>query len=83
MTELVGGAVGSVAEYKVEIVEGKLAFDIAHKDGYVEAEISLKLSAEPVITLVMDKIKALVPGKIDDLILDEAKALLLAKLAGG
>lgn len=81
--ELVGGELGSVAEYKVELLDGKLVLMVDHKDVYAEASIALKLSAEPIIHLVAGKMKELIPGKIDDLVLDEAVAMLLAKLAGG
>lgn len=70
--ELVQGQAGAVA-YDVKFSEGKLVVS----EG-VEA-LGLKNVTSVDASLVLDALKAAIPGHFDDVVIDAAKAILLGK----
>lgn len=72
MTELVNEKLGDKANVKVEFKEGKLVAELVYDHPVVDAGIVLKLDSEAVI----EALKKAIPGTIDDVVLEAAKALL-------
>jgi hypothetical protein len=72
MSELVAGPIGAEAKYSLAMEDGKLALSVVY-DG-VEADAELKVKLE--VGLFIDKLKDLIPGKIDDAIFELLKGAL-------
>lgn len=70
--EIVAGEIGSEANYKVEIKEGKLQASLVYqgKQAGVGANVNIGIGA------VLDAIKEAIPGHFDDALIDGAKKLL-------
>lgn len=75
--DLVDGVLGPEADYKLELSEGllKLSASYAGKGGKAD----LLLALEP--GYFLDKLKAVIPGEIDDAIFDIIKGALEAQKA--
>lgn len=80
--ELVEGKLGEQGKYEVKLESMKLHASADILAGPLSGKLDVALDAEPVLDLVAAKLKELVPGKIDDLLIDEAMAMLKAKLKG-
>jgi hypothetical protein len=72
--EVMEGKVGMI-DYSLELVDGKVKLSGMFNGNGVDVGVNLAL--EPVIFL--DKLKAIIPGKIDDAIIDGLKAALSLK----
>lgn len=70
--ELASGEVAKNAKYELNFEEGYLVAKIDYDGKVMDAGMYVKLSVDEVI----DAIKKAIPGKIDDLILDNLKLLL-------
>ncbi len=73
MTELVKGDVGPVA-YDLELVEGKIKISVgsAKLEG---VNVALEVSVDA--SLFLDKLKGIIPGQIDDAVIEVLKAAFL------
>lgn len=71
--DLVNGPIGNVGKYDVEFKGGKLVASVDVVAGVASASVKLELDAGQ----VLDALKKAIPGSIDDLIIDMAKAALL------
>ena len=71
--ELVQGKIGEVGKYDVAFKEGKLVIEVGASVAIGEAGLSVKIGAKQ----VLDAIKAAIPGKIDDAIIDVLEAALI------
>lgn len=73
MSELVKGDVGPVS-YDLELVEGKIKISVgsAKLEG-VDVALSVSVNA----SLFLDKLKVIIPGTIDDAVIDAIKAAFL------
>lgn len=67
------GQVGSEAKYDVAFKEGKLCAELVYDGAVAEAGVVVKIKG----AAVLDAIKAAIPGHFDDVLIDEAKELLL------
>lgn len=75
MSDLLKGDMGPVA-YDLAIEGGKLKVSLgSQKLNGVDVELSVSLDA----SLLLDKLKALIPGSIDDVVIDAIKAAIAAK----
>jgi len=72
MSELAGGAMGPEMDYKLELVEGKLKFSLSYGGKGGGAEVALLLEGD----YFLDKLAALIPGKVDDLVIAALKGAL-------
>lgn len=72
MSELAEGQVGSVGKYDVEFKDGKLMLGLSIEWNGVTSEVKVGIGSDAVI----DALKAAIPGKIDDAILEVVKAAL-------
>ena len=72
MSELAEGQVGSVGKYDVEFKDGKLMLGLSIEWNGVTSEVKVGVGSDAVI----DALKAAIPGKIDDAILEVVKAAL-------
>lgn len=75
--ELVSGKIGEKGSYKAEFKGGKLVAGALLDTSVLDVELTVKLDAEPVVVLVIDKIKEAIPGTIDDALLEMAKKAVL------
>lgn len=71
--DIVQGPIGTVGQYEVDIVGGKL---VAKAIG-AQAPVGAKVEVEVDLVAIKEAIKAKIPGQIDDLILDTLFAALL------
>ncbi len=69
LKELLSGDLGPNAKYDLKIEDGKLKASVSFVKNSVEAELSVNLSP----ALLLDLLKAKIPGTIDDLIIDLLK----------
>lgn len=74
MTDLMDGKVGDVS-YKLEFVDGKLKLSGDFLKSGMDVGLSIML--DPAIFL--DQLKAVIPGSIDDAIIDAIKGALAPK----
>lgn len=72
--ELVHGAIGAEASYDLKMEAGLLKLSVSYKGN--EAGASASVSLEP--GLFLDKLKALIPGQIDDAVIELLKSALKA-----
>lgn len=80
--DLAEGKLGDKGEYGVKLEGMSLHAQAEIAAGPLKGKLNVALDAEPVIDLIAAKMKELIPGKIDDMLLDEAVAMLKAKLKG-
>lgn len=74
MSELIESKLGP-AELKLELVEGQIKLSIKYDGPGIDGEVACLV--EPVFFL--DKLKGIIPGQIDDAIIDGLKAALAPK----
>lgn len=72
-TDLVAGELGPEATYDVKLVEGKLVIAAKYDGAETDAELKVAIDAG----LFVDKLAALIPGTIDDVIIAVIKGALL------
>jgi hypothetical protein len=72
MAELIGGPIGAEAKYSLALEDQKLIIAVQY-DG-VEADAELKVKLE--VGLFIDKLKDLIPGKLDDALFELLKGAL-------
>lgn len=72
--EVSQGDLGLGTTYKVEFTGGKLVATAAHSSTYVGADLSIRLDTD----VVIDAIKAAIPGQVDDMVLELLKQSLKA-----
>lgn len=72
MSDLVDGQIGPEAKYKVSLDAGKLIIAMGYDGVEADAEMSIKLEVD----LFLDKVAALIPGKIDDAVIAMLKGAL-------
>lgn len=72
MSEIAGANLSSELGYKLEMVDGKLKLSLNY-DGK-GAEAGMSVSLEP--SYFLDKLAALIPGQIDDMVIAAIKAAL-------
>lgn len=67
----------------MEVVDKKIGENLEVKVEIAEAQVKLEvdLSLLPLVQLVADKLKEIIPGHIEDALLDSAVEALKAKLA--
>lgn len=70
--EIAKGSIGPEASYDLELKDGGVSIVIT----YVGADAKAKLEASLSVDVFIDKLKKLIPGTIDDAILDGLKAAL-------
>lgn len=73
MSELVGGKIGEKVGYSLELVEGNLK--LSGKFDGPGVDVELAIISEP--SVFLDKLKAVIPGQIDDAIIDALKGAFL------
>lgn len=72
--DLVKGALGSEANFDLKMEAGQLILTVSYKGS--EASASLSAGVEP--GLFLDKLKALIPGQVDDAVIEIIKMALKA-----
>lgn len=72
--DLLDGKLGELGMYDVEFKGGKLVAKVAASKSGVSAGVELSVDAE----LVLNALKAAIPGQIDDAVIDLVKAALKA-----
>ncbi len=72
--DLAQGQIGSEASYDVKLTNGKLVLTASYAG--LEAGASVSVSVEP--GLFLDKLKAVIPGQIDDAVIELLKNALKA-----
>lgn len=73
MSELLDGQLGPETNYDLSLENGKLTLSVKYDGTQTGAELKVSLKADAFI----DKLKTLIPGKIDDMVLDLLKESLL------
>lgn len=73
MTELLKGDAGPVS-YDLELVEGKVKISVGSSK-LQGVDVSLAVAVDA--SLFLDKLKGMIPGQIDDAIIDALKAAFL------
>lgn len=77
--DIQAGPIGSIGSESVKFEGGNLVVAAEAKAGeFVQVGASVKVSAKPVAALLLGKLKELIPGKFDDLIIDEGLSALNA-----
>lgn len=76
MSDLTTGPIGPEASYAVKFEAGRLIAEVTYDGKVLDSSLRLSLDSDAVI----EAIKSAIPGQIDDVILDLAKAGL--KFAG-
>lgn len=74
MTDLAGGQIGSEAQYKVEFAGGKLVVSVNYQG--IEAGAAVSVSVDAVS--VLEALKKLIPGQVDDAIFSIIEAAIKA-----
>jgi NADPH-dependent curcumin reductase CurA len=69
MTPLVDGSIGPEAKYDLEVKNGEVVVTIDYKGADARAKLEAALSVDQ----YLEKLKAAIPGKIDDYIIDALK----------
>jgi hypothetical protein len=69
MVDLAQGQVGPEAKYKLSLESGKLMISMDYDGVQADASLAIKLEVD----MFIDQLKALIPGKIDDMIFDLLK----------
>lgn len=72
MTDIASTALGDKGKLKLEFKEGALVLSVDYDGKMFDAGMSVKVDAES----VLQALKLAVPGKIDDLVIDEIIAFL-------
>jgi hypothetical protein len=72
--QLVDQPIGPETKLKVELKDKKLVLSVAYDGAGVDGEISIKVGPD----YFLDKLAALIPGKIDDAVIQMLKAAFLA-----
>ena len=72
--EIIGGEIGSEADYSLSLEGGKLKLEIIYAGGAADAGISLSLNPD----YLLDKLAAVIPGEIDDAVFAIIKGALKA-----
>ncbi len=70
--EIVDQKIGSEGEVKVELIDKKLKVTVTYVGTDATGEVSLAINAKA----FLDKLKAVIPGSLDDYIIDAAEAAL-------
>lgn len=73
MSEIIDQKLGESGDVKLELVGAELKLTVIEKVGDLDASASISLPPR----VLLDKLKALIPGKIDDAIIDALEAALL------
>lgn len=74
--DLISGAIGTVGKWDIALVGNKLVakLDASHPLG--SAGLVIELDAGAVAKLVLEKVKAAIPGQLDDAIINGIEAAL-------
>jgi hypothetical protein len=72
--DLLDGKLGELAAYDVEFKGGKLVAKVSAEKSGVVAAVELSVDA----AVVLDALKAAIPGQVDDAVIDLIKAALKA-----
>lgn len=64
-TEIVGGALGPEAKYDLAIKDGKVQLSLSYGGAETDATLQINVSA----AVFLDKLKAMIPGQVDDLLI--------------
>jgi hypothetical protein len=73
MSDILDEKVGSEGEVHIALVDKQLVISVVHASKGAEAKLSVALKAE----YFLEKLKAAIPGKVDDTVIDLLSAALL------
>ena len=75
MSDLIDKEIGAEGGVKLSIVEGKIKLEVMYDGKGVDGSIAVMLEAG----YFMDKLKDVIPGEIDDAVIEVIKAALSAQ----
>lgn len=64
MTDIIDGKIGDSGSYELDLVQGKLVFKSAYSAAGIAGSANVYLDPD----LLIDKLAAVIPGKVDDAI---------------
>lgn len=68
---------GPEAKAEVNFEGSDAILSMVYAGADAEASLQVKIHAKPLLIKALDHLKVLIPGQIDDAVIEEAKALLL------
>lgn len=77
--DIVEGKIGEAGKYELDLVDGKLMAKVDAASGPVKGSAALELDGLAVYDLIVGKVQAAIPGKIDDAIFAMGRAALFGK----